>query len=95
MVGVKLSGPMVSLEDINIFQVPPHLSAPTMTHSDKVIQQQSRTWPYGLECWGHDPVIKNLLNLCTLRSLVALCTRQCTESNGEMESTGVCCDKFF
>ena len=59
----------------------------TVTHSRKVVQQLSVTWPYGLECWGHDPVEKkNQLGLCTLRV---------HRVEREMESTGVCCDKFI
>ena len=27
----------------------------TMTHSDKVNQHLSETWPYRHEWWGHDP----------------------------------------
>ena len=30
----------------------------TMTHSNKIIQQMSGTWPHGLGCWSHDPVQK-------------------------------------
>ena len=60
----------------------------TMTHSDKVIQQLSGTWPYGLECWGHDPMSKESVELVYLalqarRTLVALCQRQCTKSSGK------------
>ena len=44
-----------------------HGLAMTMTHSGKVIQNLSGTWPYGLECWGHDPCKKKMLNWQTLR----------------------------
>ena len=38
----------------------------TMTHSVKVIQQLSGIWPYGHECWGHDPVQKEPVELVYL-----------------------------
>ena len=41
----------------------------TMTHSDKVNQHLSETWPYGHEWWGHDPLEKNRKSDCRISAV--------------------------
>ena len=62
--------------------------AMTMRHSGKVVQQQSMTWPYGLERWGHDPVEKRICQACVrcaARKEDACCTVSKTMHRAERE----------
>ena len=41
----------------------------TMTHSDKVNQHLSETWPYGHEWRGHDSLEKNRKSDCRISAV--------------------------
>ena len=64
----------------------------TMTHSAKVIQPKSATWPCGLERWRHDPMKKeSVTNLkacanCVLRVLLVNSTMMHTGSKKRMQA---------
>ena len=71
----------------------------TMTHSDKVIQHLSGPGSADLSAGVMTPCKKESVELVYLalqarRTLTALYKKTVHRVKREMESTGVCCDKF-
>ena len=64
----------------------------TMTHSGKLLQHLSLTWPHGREWRGHDPLKKNRFS-CQSLLCWQVCVGDPVEDNA-LRHQGLCCYKF-